>query len=209
MPNSIIPADGAAMPAESHKSRRSALTLLVAAPALAILPAAAVASPTSTARLADLIAVHYAAVDAAVDADEARHPVNVSFLGRELSTIGTTRMQLIEDIDFTFQREMGSLRTLLRVSPELGEAARGIVERGKADCLAQIAAADAAKSAADEAEKVCIKALEAVCAHRCASVEELTTKVRYLATWGMELVPDQSAALYKSLLPEGVEIAAV
>jgi len=69
MSNPTIPAAFEAMPT---KTRRAALGALFSAPALAILPAIAVASPTSSARLADLIAVHHAAVDVAVDAEEAR-----------------------------------------------------------------------------------------------------------------------------------------
>ena len=43
MPKSTASAAGAAMPAEGHKSRRALLRLLGAAPALAIMPAAALA----------------------------------------------------------------------------------------------------------------------------------------------------------------------
>jgi hypothetical protein len=166
--------------------RRAALGALASVPALAILPAVAIASPTSTARLADLIAAHRAAEDAVVDADEAASEradpdVRVSFLGRELSG-DKTRLEWMEHIDFLFQREMWGLATLLRVSPELGEAARGIIEKGKADCLAQIDEAhtdwDAADKAVGDADKVQNEALLAVCAHRCNSVEELTIKVR-------------------------------
>jgi hypothetical protein len=72
-----------------------------------------------------------------------------------------------------------------------------------------VAAAYAADDAVDEAEKFQHKALEAVCAHRCGSPEELAIKLRYLANWGSGLQEEQSAALYKSLLPEGEEIEAV
>jgi len=110
---------------------------------------------------------------------------------------------------------MWSLGTLLRLSPELGEAARGVVETGRADSLVQIDDAyadyEAAESAVNEAEKACNKALLAVCSHPHASPEELTIKVRYLAGLGLGYIlePDQSAAFYKSLLPEGEEIAAI
>ena len=73
-------------------TRRAALGALASVPALAVLPAMAVASPTSTARLADLIAAHEAALVAIQTADKAldelTYPrdVRVSFLGRELSS---------------------------------------------------------------------------------------------------------------------------
>ena len=69
----------------------------------------------------------------------------------------------------------------------------------------------AGKSAREIFEKVCNAALLAVCAHPYASPEELTIKVRYLAGLGLGYIlePDQSAAFYKSLLPEGEEIAAI
>ena len=44
MPNSTIPADGGAMPAPAHKTRRTALAMFAAAPALAVFPAVASAS---------------------------------------------------------------------------------------------------------------------------------------------------------------------
>jgi hypothetical protein len=62
MSNHTIPAAGGAMP-EGHKTRRAALAALASVPALAMLPIAAIASPTSTARLNDLIAVHRVAQD--------------------------------------------------------------------------------------------------------------------------------------------------
>jgi hypothetical protein len=201
------------------KTRRAALALFGAAPALAVLPAMAMAAPTDTARLDALIAAHEAAVNAVVDADEARVEApdarfaRFSFLGREISPIGagTHREQLTRYVEFEFEMTKRTMSGWL--SPELGEAARAMLETKRADCLAQIAAAHAdyekAASAVDEAERVQHKALEAVCAHRCNSVEELTTKLRYLATWGSGLEENQSAALYKSLLPEGKEIDAV
>ena len=48
MPKSTVSAAGGAMPAEGHKTRRAALALFGAAPALAILPAAAIASSLPT-----------------------------------------------------------------------------------------------------------------------------------------------------------------
>jgi hypothetical protein len=223
MSKHTIPADGGAMPAEAHKTRRAALALFGAAPALAILPAIAVASPASTARLADLIASHDVALTAMWAADEAAGELadpdfsSVSFLGRPLQRsiddVEATRERLIQETELMCELEIRRIDTLLRVSPELGEAALAVLEKGRADCLAQIddVHADylAAERAVNEADKVRNEALLAVCGHRCASVDELTIKVRYLASWGRQLLLDQSAAFYRSLLPEGEEIAAV
>jgi len=155
-----------------------------------------------------------AAVNAAVDAFEASVEVKApdagfSFLGRELSPIGdgTRRERLTKCVELDFEL---TKHTMSRLSPELGEAARRELEKGRTDSLAQIDVAyadyEAAKGAVDEAEKVQEKALEAVCAHRCNAVDELAIKLRYLTTWGMGLKEDQCAALCKSLLPEGEEI---
>jgi hypothetical protein len=93
------------------------------------------------------------------------------------------------------------------LSPEIGEAARSQLEAKRQDCLAQIEAAfadyEAAERAVRAAEKVRDEALLAVCGHRCASPDELAVKLRHLADGGFCLEEDQSAALYKSLLPEG------
>ena len=202
----------------TNPSRRAALGALASVPALAILPAIAAASPSSTARLSALIEAHLVAEDALVDADEARmvladQDVRASFLGRKLHPLGNTRTELTENIDLLFQSEINKIDTLLRLSPELGEPVRAMLETGRTDCLAQIDAAyadhDAAESAVREAEKVCNEALLAVCGHRCASPEEIAIKLRYLAGLGGGLDPDQSVAFYKSLLPEGEDIAAV
>lgn len=113
-------------------TRRAALGALASLPALAI-PAVAIAAPTSSARLADLIAAHDAAFDAiqAADAavDELPYPpdVSVSFLGRELSArgeIGTHREKLTSDMELNFEVAM-SMMMPKWWSPELCEAARG------------------------------------------------------------------------------------
>jgi hypothetical protein len=185
-----------------------------------MLPIAAVASPTSTARLADLIAAHEAAVNALRDADNACEELadiresRVSFLGGELSIGDRARRQLTQGVELSCQLEINRLDMISRLSPELGEAARAMLEKSKADCLAQIEAAyadhDAAASAVREAEKVCHEAVLALCGHRCASPEELAIKLRYLTTdGGAGLEEDQANAFYKSLLPEGEEIGAV
>ena len=47
-------------------------------------------------------------------------------------------LRLIEEMEVIFQHELEKLSTISRLSPELGEAARGRLETGKADCLAQV-----------------------------------------------------------------------
>jgi hypothetical protein len=172
-----------------------------------MLPIAAVASPTSTARLADLIAVHRVAQDAAVDAEasELTEPtdVRVFFLGREERPIGlgTLRERLTRGVELGFAMTKHTMSGWL--SPELGEAALRDLEKGRADSLAQIEDAyanyEAAKGTVDEAEKVQEEAFLAVCAHRCASTQELTIKVRYLANRDCWLEPDQSVGLSQIL----------
>ena len=74
MSKPTVSAAGGAMPAEGHKTRRTALALFAGAPALAILPAAA-SLPTTI--LADLIEAHRGARAAfceAIDALEAAEP---------------------------------------------------------------------------------------------------------------------------------------
>jgi len=114
---------------EVHKTRRAALALFGAAPiallpALAILPIAAVASPTSSARLADFIAAHEAAVDAVTDAFEASCELTkpgdarVSFLGREISLgADTPRERFTHAVELDFEM---TKHTVSRLSPELG-----------------------------------------------------------------------------------------
>lgn len=205
--------EDAAMPVEGHKTRRAALGALASLPALALLPTAAMAAPTSTDRLTDLIAVHDAALAAiqTVDKalDELTYPpdASVSFLEQEIRPIGgpgTLRGRLTRSVDLNFRM---AVHTISMLSSEIGEAARVQLEAKRADSLAQIAAAyadyDEAERAVRKAEKVRDEALLAVCGHRCASPDELAIKLRHLAGGGFCLEEDASNALYKSLLPEG------
>ena len=204
------------IPAEGQKTRRAALAALASVPALAILPAMAVASPTSTAQLADLIAVHEASWDALRAADAAEdeclcpHDVRVSFLGRELEArgeFGTHREKLTRNMELSF-RVAESMMIPTWLSPELIEAARVQLETKRAECLAEIEAAFAGFEAVERgvraAEKVRDEAMVAVCGHRCGSADELVIKLRHLDDGGFYLEEEASAALYRSLLPEGM-----
>src|ERR1700722_12551980 len=123
----------------TNVNRRVTLDALASVPALAILP------PFPPTELVDLIVAHRktsAAFGAAVATLETAEPdsgVRLSFLGRELCAIGDSDPgRLIEEMEVIFLHELEKLSTISRLSPELGEAARGRLEAGKADYLAQI-----------------------------------------------------------------------
>ena len=226
MTNPTIPGDGAAMPAEGCKTRRALLTALAGVPALAI----AVASPSSSSRLAGLIETHrttQSVLDRAAEAfdtsdldpDTLRH---YSFLGEELSIynphgLDDIRGRLIEAMEVRVAIATNMLSPVSKwLSPELGEAARRELERGKNKYLSQIDAVftrRAATSAAySDAHVIAAGALTALCAHRCASTEEVATKLRYLMSGPVKdelLESDQIEALLASFLPEGEEIEVV
>ena len=208
------------LPAEGHNTtRRAALGALASVPALVILPAMAVASPASSARLADLIAAHQAAMAALPIADkvvdELTDPGHPHFFSRPPAIPERrrhAREHVTQNMEVMFEFETTKLTESMSrwLSPEIGDAARGMLETKRAECLSQIEASygdyEAAQSVIKEAEKASDKALEAVCAHRCASIDELTIKARYLANNAGGLEPEQCVAFYRSLLPEGEEI---
>jgi hypothetical protein len=70
------------------------------------------------------------------------------------------------------------------LSPALGEQARAVLEARKAFCLARLEEAFAdhaiAEAACNEASAAEDDAVTAICAHRCASLEEVAIKCRYL-----------------------------
>ena len=201
---------------EKHPSRRAALGALAGLPALAILPAAA--SPSTT-RLSALIEAHRAAwapFARATEALEAAEPdpdIRVSYLGRELCAIGhSSREDLISEMEVVFQFEVKKLSTLSSLSPEMGKAACGALETGRAAYLAQLDEVFAGHMAAEKVWQAALAAEEgailAICEHRCASMEEVATKVRYLADLDFMLEPNQSSAFFASFLPEGEEVEA-
>jgi hypothetical protein len=216
MKNNTASAAGGAMPAEGHKSRRAALALFGSAPALAILPAAA--SP-STATLTALIEARreaWAAFGLAVDALEAAEPdksVLVPCLAREPTAVeARTRKELINLIEENFEFEVEKLNLLLEMSPELGAASRDRLAKKRDACRARLDEVFAAHMAAEEpwqeTSDADEDALMAICAHRCATMEEAAIKVRYLAGLDTQLEPDQSKAFFASFLPEEEEIEA-
>ena len=201
---------------ENHPSRRAALGTLASLPALAVLPAAALAS---TLRLSALIEAHHAAWASfarATEALEAAEPdpdLRVSYLGPELCAIRhSSREDLISEMEVVFQFELKKLSTLSSLSPEMGKAACGALETGRAAYLAQLDEVFAGHMAAEEVWRAALAAEEgailAICEHRCASMEEVATKVRYLADLDFMLEPNQSSAFFASFLPEGEEVEA-
>ena len=99
---------------------------------------------------------------------------------------------------------------LSRLSPEIGKAARGELERGRAVCIARIDEIFAGHMAVEKVWQAALDAEEAailaICEHRCVAIEEIAIKVRHLAGLDCMLTPDQSSAFFASLLPEGEEI---
>jgi hypothetical protein len=103
-------------------------------------------------------------------------------------------------IEDDFAEEIEKTATLTALSPELGERGRAVLETRKAACLARLDEVFADHMVAEEAwQETCNAdedALMAICAHRCASMEELATKVRYLAGLDSQLEPDQSKTFF-------------
>jgi hypothetical protein len=209
-------AAGAATP-EAPKSRRALLRLFGAAPALAILPAAALPPITALANLIEEHRAAWAASGQLVEALEAAEPdgsILVPCLAREPTAVkGRIREDLINVIEENFEFEVKKLNRLLELSPELGAAALERLERERDACRARLeevfadyrVAEDAWQEASDAEED----ALTAICAHRCASMEEVATKVRYLAGLGSELMPNQRKAFFGSFFADGEEIAEI
>jgi hypothetical protein len=204
--------DGGAMPAPAHQTRRALLRLFGAAPALAILPAAA-SIPTTT--LADLIEAHRGARAAfceAIDALEAAEPDEETVIpGIDVPI--PVKSHRYEDlkayVEDDFAEELEKTATIAALSPALGEQARAVLKARKAFCLARLdevfagfAIAEAAYNAASAAED---DAVTAICAHRCATIGETTIKLRYLLRDSPikdEIQPEHYDALFASFLPE-------
>jgi hypothetical protein len=188
MSKPTVSAAGGAMPAEGHKTRRAALALFAGAPALAILPGAA-SIPTAT--LADLIEAHRGASAAfceAIDALEAAEPDKetvIPGIGAPIPVKSHRYEELQAYVEDDFAEELEKTATISALSPALGEQARAVLEARKADCLARLdeaftgyAIAETAYNAASAAED---DAVTAICAHRCATLEEVAIKSISLA----------------------------
>jgi hypothetical protein len=212
-------AAGGAVPAEGHKTRRAALALFAGAPALAILPAAA--SP-STAALTALIEAHRAARAAfceAIDALEAAEPDEETVIPG-IDAPYPVKSHRYEDlkayVEDDFAEELEKTATISALSPDLGEQARAVLEARKAFCLARLdeafadhAIAEAAYNDASAAED---DAVTAICAHRCATLEEVAIKCRYLLRDSPikdEIQTEHYDALLESFLSEAEDIADV
>ena len=115
-------------------------------------------------------------------------------------------------IEDDFAEEIEKTATLTALCPELGERGRAVLETKSCLGLARLDEVFAAHMAAEEAwQETCDAdedALMAICAHRCATMEEAAIKVRYLAGLDSQLEPDQSKTFFASFLPEEEEIEA-
>jgi hypothetical protein len=205
---------------EKQPSRRAALGALASVPALAILPAAA--GPPSTTQLSALIEAHraaYATFCAAIDPLEAAEPdadaVTPSFDDTAPYRADRRKDDIVEQIECDFAAELEKTATISALSPELGAQARTFLEARKAFCIARLdevfveySVTEAAFNSANAAED---DALMAVCAYRCASIEEAAIKFQYLkeSPAGEDLQNAQIDALFASFLPEGEEISNV
>jgi hypothetical protein len=191
--------------------RRAALALVAGVPALAILPA--IARPPSTSRLSALIAAHRAAQAAfceAVDALEAAEPdkeIVIPGIGAQIPVKSHRYGDLKTYFEDDFVEELEKTATISALSPALGEQARAVLEARKADCLARLEEAFAdhslAETAYDSANGVEDDALMAICAHRCASLEEAAIRAKYLVDSRVDLQTEHIDALLVSFLPEG------
>jgi hypothetical protein len=176
------------MTMEQQPSRRAALGALASVPALAILPAAA--GPPSTTQLSALIEAHRkarAAFCRAIDVLEAAEPDKetvIPGIGAPIPVKSHRYEDLKTYVEDDYAEEIEKTATISALSPALGEQARAVLEARKAFCLARLdeafadhAIAEAAYNAASAAED---DAVTAICAHRCATLEEVAIKCRYL-----------------------------
>jgi hypothetical protein len=210
------------MPAKALTTRRAALASFASAGALIVPTVAVMAAPVSTTQLLSLIEVHRVAreaFDASLDADavEASDPDGrtlIPTLGGAHYSADQGHANISDRIERDFAAGSAGMATLSKLSPALWEEVRTMLEAKKALCLARLnevfadhLAAEAASLTYSRAED---DAVVAICAHRCATMEEAAIKFQYLRDWPAadELQPDQIEALLGSFLPEGVGEAA-
>lgn len=92
-------------------------------------------------------------------------------------------VDIVAHIDHDYAKETEKTATIAALSPALGEQARAVLEARKAFCLARLdevaahSVAEAVYNAASAAED---DAIIAICAHRCATLEEIAIKCQYL-----------------------------
>jgi hypothetical protein len=128
-----------------------------------------------------------------------------------IDIVGGARRNRTDDlfnvIEENFESEAKKLRRLTELSPELGAAARDRLAQERDACRGRLEEVFAdyrvVEDAYEDASDAEDDALMAICAHRCASMEELATKVRYLAGLDSQLEPDQVKTFFASFLPEG------
>jgi len=201
-------------------NRRAALGAFASVPALAVLPGAA--GPPSTTQLSALIEAHRAARAAfyeAIDALEAAEPDKETVIPG-IDAPYPVKSHRYEDlkayIEDDFAEELEKTATISALSPALGEQARAVLEARKAFCLARLdeafagyAIAETAYNAASAAED---DAVTAICAHRCATLEEVAIKCRYLLRDSPikdEIQTEHYDALLGSFLSEAEDLANV
>jgi hypothetical protein len=194
-------------------NRRAALGAFAGASALAILPAAA--GTASTPQLSALIEAHRkarAAFCQAIDVLEAAEPnkeTRIPGFGDKFYRAGDRYDDIVAHIDHDCAKEIGKTATISALSPALGEQARAVLEARKTFCLARLdeafadhAIAESAYNAASAAED---DAVTAICAHRCATLEEVAIKCRYLLRDSPikdEIQTEHYDALFGSFLSE-------
>jgi hypothetical protein len=197
----------------TNPSRRAALGALASVPALAIMPAAA--SPPTT-QLSALIEEHRAAeavFSAEVDALERAWPGKAIDIpgvsGKPVST-ASGPAALVQHVGELVDDRLDEIATVAELYHDLGEAIRSRLETEKRLAVARIEEVFAdyrvAETVYNNADAAAEGILMAICAYRCTSLEEVATKVRYLASLGCELEPETSRAFFSSFVPEGEEI---
>jgi hypothetical protein len=194
-------------------NRRAAFGAIVGAGAALASPVAAIALVDASPALAKLIAAHgeaRAAFEIAIDELEAAEPEEtdrvVGIAGCDYS-LKNGEDNIAERIDEHFERLSEAARAIGMISPAVGAEALAALERDRDAAMDRLSDAFAAVNAAHErwhqkcnAEEA---ALEAVCAHRCGSTDEYTTKFRYLLKYRSDFSEEQYEAIFASLLPEG------
>lgn len=181
--------NGEAMPAKALTTRRAALASFASAGALIVPTVAAMAASASTTQLSALIEAHRAARIAfgvTDDAMEAARPDDLTLIPtlNGCYSANLHREDISAYIERDFAAEVHKTASISKLSPALGEEVRTLLAAKKASCLAGLEEAfaehSAARSAWDGAYAVEEKAGVAVCAYRCASIEEAALKAEYL-----------------------------
>jgi hypothetical protein len=185
---------------------------MLAAGVTALAMMAAAAFPT----LSALIEQHRAAeavFSAEVDAMERAWPekksVDIPGISKPVSTAAGPDA-MVRDVGKLVDDRLDDIAHILKLYPDLVDAIRSRLETEKQLAVARVeevfAGYRVAEAAYNNANEAAEGLLLQICAFRCTSLEEVATKVRYLAGLGNMLEPDQGAAFYSSFLPEGEKV---